>query len=142
MNADGKPTGGLVEPVFVFGSNEKGIHGGGAARVAREAHGAIYGQGEGLQGNSYAIPTCALPTGMDNSGIPLPKVMHYISNFLLFAESHPELEFKVTQIGCGLAGWTIEEIAPLFKDAPENCSFDTAWEPILGPARKYWGHVG
>lgn len=133
--------------IFVFGSNEKGIHGGGAARVAREKHGAILGQGYGLQGNSFGIPTCALPTGMDNHEIELEKVAGYVADFLAEAAQAPDnWDFVVTQIGCGLAGWKAEQIAPLFGDAPANCQFDTAWEPWLGEdcrtGRKYWGHVG
>jgi len=137
------------EPVLVFGSNELGQHGGGAAKFAREKFGAIYGQGFGPQGNTFGIPTCSKPTGQPNSGIELSKIAYYVDCFLLWAARTPEKTFKVTQIGCGLAGWTIEEMAPLFMDAPENCTFDTAWKPILGAnhpinlaPRKYWGHVG
>jgi len=135
-------------PVFVFGSNERGIHGGGAARVAREKHGALLHQGFGPQGNSFALPTCALPTGEPNHEIPFERVKYYVACFLMYATWHPELKFQVTQVGCGLAGWTKEQIAPLFASAPENCQFDTDWQPILGDrmphgaTRKYWGHVG
>jgi hypothetical protein len=131
------------EPVFVFGSNELGRHGGGAARVAKDKFGAIYGQGFGPQGNTFGIPTCSKPTGEPNSEIELEKIEYYVDCFLLWARKYrPNQQFKVTQIGCGLAGWTIEEMAPLFLEAPPNCSFDTAWMPILGDKRKYWGHVG
>jgi hypothetical protein len=134
-------------PVFVFGSNEKGIHGGGAARVAREKHGAVLHQGFGPQGNSFAIPTCSLPTGEPNHEIERSVLNFYINCFLLWAIQNPQTVFQVTQIGCGLAGWTIEEVAPMFANAPANCQFDTAWQPILGDEingqpRKYWGHVG
>lgn len=128
--------------IFVFGSNEKGIHGGGAARVAHQKFGAEYGKGVGIQGNSYAIPTCAIPTGQPNCEIPLEKVAGYVRDFIQYAKINPELDFQVTMIGCGLAGWTSEQIAPLFVDAPENCQFDTAWQQWLGDKRKYWGHVG
>src|SRR5208283_6145522 len=117
--------------IFVFGSNELGLHGGGAARVAREQHGARYerrggpGQGFGPQGNSFAIPTCAKPTGEPGFEIAPDLVKFYVDCFILYAERHPELEFQVTQIGCGLAGWTKEQIAPLFVSAPSNCQFDT-----------------
>lgn len=127
--------------VFVFGSNERGIHGGGAARVAREKHGAVLGEGFGHFGNSFAIPTCALPTSMPNHEIPLEKIASYVANFVVYAAMNPELEFQVTQIGCGLAGWKPEQIAPLFADAPGNCLFDTAWKPWLGDDRRYWGHA-
>lgn len=125
-------------PIFVFGSNEKGIHGGGAARVARERHGAILGQGIGPQGNSYAIPTCSKPTGEPNHEISLGQLHIYVLQFLKYAREHQELRFKVTQIGCGLAGWRAEQIAPLFADATRNCSFDSAWEPWL-PGKTFWG---
>jgi hypothetical protein len=136
--------------VFVFGSNELGIHGGGAARVAREKHGAILGQGFGRQGNSFAIPTCAKPTGEPNHEISLEAITRYVGLFKEYARRHPEENYKITQVGCGLAGWTAEQIAPLFHDAPDNCYFDSAWGGILfsmdledvskAPAvRKYWG---
>jgi len=133
--------------VFVFGSNEVGIHGGGAAKVAYQKHGARYGFGVGPYGNSYAIPTCRVPMGRPNCEITLEKIKGYVGLFVRYAESRPDLKFQVTQIGCGLAGWTAEQIAPLFAAAPPNCWFDLAWEPILGGfqgdgsegPRKYWG---
>jgi hypothetical protein len=134
--------------IFVFGSNELGLHGGGAARVAVDDFGARYerrggpGQGFGPQGNSFAIPTCAVPTGQPGSKIALTRVAYYVECFLLYARYNPQLKFKVTMIGCGLAGWKNEEIAPLFHAAPANCSFDTDWKPILGDNHRYWGHVG
>ena len=90
--------------IFVFGSNLAGRHGKGAALHARQNCGAIYGQGEGLQGQSYAIPTkdARLRT------LPLGIIAVHINNFILFARSRPDLEFEVTRIGCGLAGATIE----------------------------------
>ena len=94
--------------VFVFGSNLQGHHDGGAARVARERFGAIYGQGVGLQGQSYAIPTMNLPLG---------EISRYVDEFIWFADSHPEMTFMVTRIGCGIAGFRDEEIAPLFAKA-------------------------
>jgi hypothetical protein len=131
--------------IFVFGSNELGIHGGGAARAARLKHGAILHQGFGLQGDSFGIPTCSKPTGEPDHEISLDKVSQYVRLFVEFARENTEWDFEVTQIGCGLAGWTAEQIAPLFADAPSNCEFDTAWEPWLGEecrtGRKYWGHV-
>lgn len=135
------------EDIFVFGSNELGIHGGGAARVARNQHGAVLHQGFGPQGNSFGIPTCSKPTGEPNSEIELEKIAYYVDCFLIWAARTPR-NFKVTQIGCGLAGWTKEEMAPLFLNAPDNCQFDTEWANILGTKtasgeyRKFWGHVG
>lgn len=94
--------------IFVFGSNLAGHHGGGAARIAYERFGAIYGQGVGLQGQSYAIPT--MQGGVDT-------IKPYVDDFILFAQQHPELTFLVTRIGCGIAGFRDEEIAPLFENA-------------------------
>ena len=94
--------------IFVFGSNEQGHHNGGAARIAVEKFGAVYGQGRGLQGRSYAIPTMAGS---------LEALAREVDEFILFADSHPELTFLVTRIGCGVAGWRDEDIAPLFARA-------------------------
>lgn len=94
--------------IFVFGSNLQGYHAGGAARIALERFGAEWGNGEGLQGNSYAIPT--MQGGVET-------IRPYVDRFIVFAKSHPELTFFVTKIGCGIAGFPISEIAPLFKDA-------------------------
>ncbi len=127
------------EAVFVFGSNEAGIHGAGAAREAYNNHGAVRGQGFGPQGNSFATPTCALPTGQLNSKISYEKLTYYIKCFILYALQHPELDFQVTRIGCGFAGWKEEDVAPLFDDAPLNCYFDEEWKPYLGDKKRYWG---
>ncbi len=94
--------------IFVFGSNLAGMHGGGAARVAYNKFGAVWGQGTGLQGQSYAIPT--MHGGTD-------KIRPYVDEFVQFASDHREYVFLVTKIGCGIAGFTIQEIAPLFADA-------------------------
>lgn len=94
--------------VFVFGSNEAGHHDGGAARLAVEKFGAVYGQGRGLQGRSYAIPT------MSGS---LETIREEVMTFIQFADSHPEMTFLVTRIGCGIAGYRDEDIAPFFATA-------------------------
>lgn len=94
--------------IFVFGSNLKGMHGGGAARVALEKFGAVWGQGTGLQGNSYAIPT--MHGGTD-------AIAPYVDEFIAFAREHKEMKFYVTRIGCGIAGFAVQEMAPLFKAA-------------------------
>ena len=96
------------DEVFVFGSNLKGHHRGGAAKIAMEKFGAKWGIGKGLSGQSYAIPT---------RGIPLDELAGYVDEFLQFALIHDNLLFYVTKIGCGNAGHTIDEIAPLFVDA-------------------------
>lgn len=96
------------DEVFVFGSNLRGMHGGGAAATARRCFGAVWGQGVGLQGQSYAIPT--MQGGVET-------IRPYVDEFICFAKEHPELRFLVTKIGCGIAGFSEEEIAPLFKEA-------------------------
>ena len=96
--------------VFVFGSNLAGAHAGGAAYLAYQRFGAVMGQGVGLQGQSYAIPT--MQGGPDT-------ILPYVEEFIRFADMHPELTFLVTKIGCGIAGFTPAEIAPLFAGAIE-----------------------
>ena len=99
--------------IFVFGSNLAGMHLGGAARVAKSKFGAILGQGVGLQGQSYAIPT--MQGGVET-------IKPYVDEFIAFAKAHAELKFLVTRIGCGIAGFKDEEIAPLFKDALDTAN--------------------
>lgn len=94
--------------IFVFGSNLAGAHGGGAARIAHQKFGAIWGQGVGLQGNSYAIPT--MQGGVET-------IKPYVDEFIEFAKNNPDYTFYVTKIGCGIAGFSMHEIAPLFKTA-------------------------
>ena len=94
--------------VFVFGSNLQGMHDGGAAAVAYTRFGAVLGQGVGLQGDSYAIPTT-----LDR----VEEIKPYVDEFIEFAAGHPEKTFLVTRIGCGVAGFTDEQIAPLFEKA-------------------------
>ena len=96
--------------IFVFGSNLAGAHAGGAAYLAYQRFGAVMGQGVGLQGQSYAIPTMQ---GGANTILP------YVEEFIAFAQQHPEMTFLVTKIGCGIAGFTPAEIAPLFAGAIE-----------------------
>ena len=94
--------------IFVFGSNLQGMHGGGAARMAHQYFGAVWGQGIGLFGQSYAIPT--MQGGVET-------IKPYVDDFLRFAKVHGELDFLVTEIGCGIAGFTPQDIAPLFFHA-------------------------
>ena len=94
--------------IFVFGSNLKGYHAGGAARTALVKFGAVMGNGDGIQGQSYAIPT--MQGGVET-------IKPYVDKFIDFAVNHPEKDFLVTRIGCGIAGFTASEIAPLFKEA-------------------------
>lgn len=94
--------------IFVFGSNLAGAHGGGAARAAYNKFGAVWGEGVGLFGQSYAIPT--MQGGVET-------IKPYVDEFICFAKEHCELKFLVTRIGCGIAGFGDSEIAPLFKEA-------------------------
>lgn len=96
------------DEIFVFGSNLAGQHGGGAARIAYEKFGAVWGQGVGLQGQSYAIPT--MQGGVET-------IKPYVDDFIALAREWDQTTFLVTRIGCGIAGFTDEEIAPLFAEA-------------------------
>ncbi len=110
--------------IFVFGSNLAGMHGGGAARTARLHFGAVMGKGVGLHGQSYAIPT--MQGGVDT-------IRPYVDDFIAYAKQHPDLHFLVTPIGCGIAGFEPEDIAPLFEEAKEvkNISLpESFWEVI------------
>jgi len=110
-----------VHPVFVFGSNLDGYHGKGAAEFALKRRGAIMGQGEGHQGNSYAIPTKGNLNAFRRFPIlPLQTIMAHVAVFLMYARSRSDLTFQVTPIGCGLAGYTPEAIAPMFENRPDN----------------------
>ena len=113
--------------VFVFGSNLAGRHGKGAALHARQYFGAIYGQGVGRQGNSYGIPT------KDGSlhTLPVSTIKEYVDEFLDYARENFWESFNVTAIGCGLAGYTPEQIAPLFRDVPENVNLPEEFRKVL-----------
>ena len=100
----------LPDEFFVFGSNLAGMHGGGAARLAYQRFGAVWGQGVGLQGQSYAIPT--MQGGVET-------IQPYVDEFIEFAKQQPQLKFLVTEIGCGIAGISQSELAPLFELAGE-----------------------
>lgn len=113
----------MKRKIFVFGSNLAGRHGAGAALAAFREHGAIYGQGFGLQGESYAIPT----KDENIRTLPLNKIQRYVESFLKFAELNPELQFEVTRVGCGLAGYEDADIAPMFSSAPSNCILPAGW---------------
>lgn len=103
--------------VFVFGSNLAGMHGCGAARIARLRFGAVMGNGVGMQGRSYAIPTMQGGT---------ETIRPYVNDFIAYAKEHPELTFLVTPIGCGIAGFEPEDIAPLFEEAS---NVENIWLP-------------
>lgn len=110
--------------VFVFGSNLNGFHNGGAARVAYEKFGAVWGEGIGFHGQSYAIPT--MQGGIET-------IEPYVNDFCQFVWNHPEKTFLVTRVGCGIAGFKDEQIAPLFADLIEtdNVSLPQEWVDII-----------
>jgi hypothetical protein len=118
------PTG---NEVFVFGSNLAGIHGAGAAKVAKEKFGAVYQLGIGRSGQSYAIPT----KDFSIRTMSINQIEQHILDFCEFTHTHPHLDFFVTRVGCGLAGFNDNQIAPLFKTANENCNFPNEWKEYL-----------
>ncbi len=123
--------------VFVFGSNEAGRHGAGAAKTAMHHHGARAGQGFGLaidQKASFAIPT----KDWRIETLPVDVIKQYVDRFIVFARWHPGAQFQITALGCGLAGLRADIIAPMFKYAPKNCLFDEAWKPFLS-GKEFWG---
>jgi hypothetical protein len=120
------------EAIFVFGSNLSGRHGRGAALSAREHHGAVAGKGVGLHGTSYAIPT----KDHASRAIPLDQIAHYVRRFIEFAKEHSELTFEVTRVGCGVAGYSDKQMAPLFMGAPKNCQLPEEWKPFLQPVKE------
>ena len=114
--------------VFVFGSNLDGAHYGGAARVAAEQFQATYGLAEGASGRAYAIPT------MDFSALdalPLEAIAASVREFVDYAQQNPSEAFFVTRVGCGIAGHSDADIAPMFSTAPANCSLPDRWEQFL-----------
>lgn len=117
----------MTTPIFVFGSNLAGRHGKGAALFARQYRGAIYGQGIGMQGNSYAIPT------KDRwlRPLPLEQINSHVVAFLAVARSMPDRQFEVTSVGCGLAGFQPAQIAPMFADAPSNCVLPDVFKRVI-----------
>jgi hypothetical protein len=130
--------------IFVFGSNESGIHGAGAARVAVNNHGAIWGQGFGpaplTPSPKYPPTSFAIPTkDWRIADLPYDVIKQYVGRFIVYARMHPELTFQITQLGCGLAGKRADLMAQMFKYAPENCLFDEAWAPFLPKKAKFWG---
>lgn len=109
------------DEVFVFGSNSKGLHGGGAARVAHQRFGAVWGEGHGHHGQSYAIDSM--------SG--LETLAAEARAFVEYAAAHPELRFLLTPVGCGIAGYTPGEVAPLFEGIPDNVAVPASFAPSL-----------
>lgn len=120
--------------IFVFGSNEAGIHGAGAAGWAAKHRGAVWSRGYGRYGQSFALPT----KNRHLITLSLPRIQGYAKGFMIFAGLNPKLTFQITQLGCGLAGLKTEDIAPMFQKAPRNCLFDWAWKDWL-PEHEFWG---
>lgn len=123
----------MTKEIFVFGSNLAGRHGSGAARYAVLNHGAIYGQGIGLQGTSYAIPT----KDHNIQTLPLFEIKKYVDAFIQVAHNNPELIFMVTAIGTGLAGLKSEEVAPMFSQVPSNVKLPKVFLDVLYGENNY-----
>lgn len=126
-----------TQSVFVFGSNEGGHHGAGAARYAAERRHAKRGVSFGPTGSSFAIPT---KDAQIRYTLPMDDIRRYVNMFIEYAKKNYDTMFQVTMIGCGLAGLKNEDVAPLFNHAPPNCLFDTDWEPFMVARIKFWGH--
>ena len=114
---------GTKRRIFVFGSNTAGRHGAGAALFAKKEHGAVYGVGEGITGDSYALPTC----DERFRALPLGTISGHVDKFLAVARERQDLIFDLTRVGCGLAGYAEGDIRPMFDSAPDNVDF-TLWE--------------
>ena len=121
--------------VFVFGSNLSGIHGAGAAKYAAQHKGAEAGVGKGITGKSYALPT----KGKNVTLMTAAEINNHVDDFLQHAHDNPDLEYQVTQVGCGLGGFTRDDIAPMFEYAPLNCYFDKMWVNYLPENTNFWG---
>lgn len=113
----------MTSRVFVFGSNLAGIHGAGSAKEAHLKWGAKWGEGIGRTGSSYAIPTKDERLGV----LPLGRIADHVQVFIDYATAHPEIQFQVVAIGCGLAGFQPYQIAPFFRDVPENVTLPPAF---------------
>ena len=113
--------------VFVFGSNLAGTHAGGAAKTALLHFGAVKGVGRGWSGQSYAIPTM----NEHLQQMPLSQIQHYIEDFKIYTKNHPKIKYFVTSVGCGVAGYKVEEIAPMFKGISKNVIFPASFRPFV-----------
>lgn len=116
-----------MSKIFVFGSNLAGIHGAGAAKFAHEQHHAIFGQGIGRTGSAYAIPT----KDENILTMPVTRIVPHIDVFRDYAKVNCQLDFYVSRVGCGLAGYTDAQIAPLFHCMPNNVFLPEEWKPLL-----------
>lgn len=120
--------------IFVFGSNLAGRHGAGAALEAKKYYGAKQGKGQGLENNSYALPT----KDLNVETLSLDDIEKYVKVFKEDASLLPDKTFFVTAIGTGLAGYSVEQIAPMFVGSPKNCVFDVRFKPFLGTKYMYF----
>lgn len=115
------------DSVFVFGSNLAGTHQGGAAKIAHQHFGAMKGVGRGWSGQSFAIPTM----NEHLQQMPLSQIQHYIEDFKIYTQNHPKIKYFITAIGCGVAGYKVEEIAPMFKGISHNVIFPASFRPFV-----------
>ena len=115
------------DTVFVFGSNMAGTHQGGAAKIALQHFGATKGVGRGWAGQSYAIPTM----NEHLQQMPLSQIEHYVDDFKIYTKHHPKIKYFLTSVGCGVAGYTVEEIAPMFKGISNNVIFPASFRPFV-----------
>ena len=118
------------DTIFVFGSNMAGQHAGGAARTALEHFGAMNGIGRGWAGQSFAIPTM----NEHLQQMPLSQIQHYVDDFKIYTKNHPKTKYFITSIGCGVAGYKVEEIAPMFKGISSNVIFPISFRPFVEKA--------
>lgn len=116
--------------IFVFGSNLSGVHGAGAAKYALNHCGAVWGRPHGLMGNSYAIPT---KNESITATLSLSTIADFVTEFTRFVTDNPGLQFFMTRIGCGLAGLSDEQVAPMFYPPLPNVDYPTNWQPYLNP---------
>lgn len=122
--------------VFVFGSNLAGLHLGGAAKYAYDELGAMWGLGEGISMGKTGHMSYALPTvRTDGSPMSLDEIKLRVQHFLTAAKYRDDLKFFVTRIGCGIAGYTDEQIAPMFQNAPRNCELPEAWLALCNTSK-------
>lgn len=119
------------EEIFVFGSNLSGIHGGGAAKVARFRFGAKLGQGMGRMGNSYGIPTKGFIEGDFIPTLTLKQIRRYVKEFREHTKRNKHETYFVTRIACGIAGYKDSQIAPMFRGATKRCNFPKEWKEYL-----------
>lgn len=115
------------DTVFVFGSNMAGTHQGGAAKTALLNFGAMKGVGRGWSGQSFAIPTM----NEHLQQMPLSQIQHYVDDFKIYTKNHPKTKYFITAVGCGVAGYTVEEIAPMFKGISHNVILPVSFRPFV-----------